>query len=154
MIDFYHFHDQLWWWKTFRVVMYYIDVPWFIPGAEKRKLEILMSSHLCTVLSIFPVSKYSFVYIFHHSLLLQHLKKDEVSLLDWQASDSCVPTGRRCSLTLHWCQPGRQGLMRIFNNVVRIPSGDDRLLQWLMLNWPAHKVNSCLLAIVNKAKND
>lgn len=48
MIDFYHFHDQLWWWKTFRVVMYYIDVPWFIPGAEERKLEILMSSHLCT----------------------------------------------------------------------------------------------------------
>ena len=111
--------------------------------------------HICAQsVIIFPVSKYSFVYIFHHSLLLQNLKKDEVNLLDWQASKSCVPAGRRCSLTLHWCQPGRQGLMRIFDNVVRIPNGYERLLQWLMLNWPAHKVNSCLLAIVNKAKND
>ena len=142
MINLYHFHDQLRWWKKFRVVMRCIDVPWFIPGAGgKRKC---WWHHICaqsgTIYSWFQILICVYFSIFFIILFYASVcKKDEANLLDPQASKPRVTARRRCSLNLLWCQAGGQGMINILENVVRIPKGDDRFLPWLMPSWPVFK---------------
>lgn len=68
MTDFYYFHDQLWRWRYSGLSLLY----WCsLVHSRSRKKEtgstdVITSMH--RVLSVFPISKYSFVYIFHHSL--------------------------------------------------------------------------------------
>lgn len=64
---------------------------------ETGDADVITSVH--RVLSIFSVSKDSFVYVllyFSSFCLLQCLKKGGANLLDWQASESCVTARRRC----------------------------------------------------------
>lgn len=134
MTDFYNFHDQLWWWKKFRVVVYLL-IHSRSTKKETGNTDIITSVH--TVLSIFPVSRSHFAYF--SSSFTPVSEKRWSRPVDWQASKSCVTARRSCCPNLHWCQAGRQGLIRIFENVVRIPNDDDRFLQQLMLSWPTFK---------------
>ena len=143
LINFYCLCDQSWGWQKFRVVMYCIDIPWFIPGAEEESgtAEDITSVH--RVLSVYPGFRYLLVYIFLYSSSFfsapVSVKKDEANLLDLQASKPHVTARRRCSLNLHWCQAGRQGKINILENVVRIPKAVDRSLPRLMLGWQYSK---------------
>lgn len=120
LINLYCVRDQSWGWQKFRVVMYCIDILWFIPGAEKESgtAEDITSVH--RVLSVYPGFRYLLVYIFLYSSSFfsapVSVKKDEANLLDLQASKPLSLQGEDA----HWiCIDARQ-------------EGKGRLISWRM----------------------